>query len=97
MSSAASAEVEANPWSSEIVIGKNVTRTTTSTFGSNPNPNQTTINGAIATIGIVCEPTNSGSTARRAHATRSRAIATTVAQAIEIENPTTVSMTVGTV
>ena len=77
------------------MIGKNVTRTTTRTFGSRPNPNQTTINGAIATIGTVCDPTRSGSTARRAHATRSSATATTVAHAIDRPNPTAVSTIVG--
>ena len=77
------------------MIGKNVTRTTTRTLGRSPNPNQTTTSGAIATIGTVCEPTRSGSTARRAQATRSRATATALAAAIEIVNPTAVSTSVG--
>ena len=59
-SSVASCGVAANPSRSAIVIGKNVTSTTTSTFGIRPKPNQTTTSGAIATIGIVCDPTSSG-------------------------------------
>src|SRR5436190_3774321 len=95
ISSAASAGVEANPSSNAIVIGKKVTSTTTRTFGTSPNPNQTTMSGAIATIGTVCDPTSNGSTARRAHATRSRAIATAAAPRIEMPNPTPVSTIVG--
>ena len=56
----ASAVVDAKPSSRATVIGKNVTRTMTRTFGSSPKPNHTTSSGAIATIGIVCEPTSSG-------------------------------------
>ena len=96
ISSVASAEVDAKPSRRAIVIGKNVTRTTTRTFGSSPNPNQTTMSGAIATIGTVCEPTRSGSTARRAQPTRSSATATAVAPTIDRLNPATVSMIVGT-
>ena len=79
------------------MIGKNVTRTTTRTFGSSPNPNHTTTSGAMATIGIVCDPTSSGSTARRAHATRSSATATAVAATTDTEKPATVSINVGIV
>src|SRR4051794_21054510 len=77
-------------------MGKNVTSTTTTTFGNNPNPNQTTNRGAIAMIGIVCEPTSNGSTARRTQPTRSRAIATPVAATIDTPNPASVSTSVGT-
>src|SRR3954451_8895186 len=94
--SVASADAELKPSSSAIVIGKKLTSTTTRPFGSRPTPNQTTTSGAIATIGTVCEPTRSGSTARRAQATRSRATATAVAAATEIDIPTTVSTIVGT-
>src|SRR5207247_10564411 len=93
--SVASGAVDANPSSRAIGIGKNVTRITTSTFGRSPNPNQTTTSGAIATIGIVWDPTRSGSTARRAQTARSRPTATAVAAAIDAENPTAVSTTVG--
>src|SRR4029077_20003620 len=64
-SSLASPSTDANPSSSATVIGKNVTSTITSTFGSNPNPNHSTNSGASATIGIVWEPTMSGYSARR--------------------------------
>ena len=77
------------------MIGKNVTRTTTSTFGRSPNPNQTTISGAIATIGIVCEPDEQRLDRAAGDGTRSRAIAAPVAAAIETANPTSVSMIVG--
>ena len=42
-----------NPSSSATTIGKNVTSTTTSTFGASPNPNHSRNSGAIATTGIV--------------------------------------------
>ena len=97
MSSVRSSGVEANPSSSATVIGKNVTSTTTRIFGSHPNPNHTTTSGAIATIGIVCDPTRSGATARRTTATRSIATAAAIPAPIENANPTTVSPTVGIV
>ena len=80
------------------MIGKNVTRTTTRIFGRNPKPNQTTTSGAIATIGIVWDPTSSGADRpaddvaavhRDRRADRRRTI--------ETANPTSVSATVGTV
>ena len=58
--SSASRDGDANPSRSETVIGKNVTSTMTITLGSSPKPNQMTMSGAMATIGIVCDPTSSG-------------------------------------
>ena len=79
------------------MIGKNVTSTTTRIFGRNPKPNQTTTSGAIATIGIVCDPTRSGASARRMTSIRSIATAAPIPARIEIVNPTIVSPSVGTV
>ena len=42
------------------MIEKKVNRATSATFGAIPKPNHTTISGAIATIGMVCEMTSSG-------------------------------------
>src|ERR671917_33516 len=59
--------VAANPSMSPTVIGKNVTRAITTTFGNRPNPNQMISSGAIAMIGSVWEATRSGVSARRSH------------------------------
>ena len=79
------------------MIGKKVTSTITMTLGSSPNPNQITISGAIATIGIVCVPTSRGYTARRTAGTWSIATANAVAATTETANPMTVSVTVARV
>ena len=90
----ASCSVLAKPSSSATTIGKNVTRMTTSTFGSRPKPNQMIMSGAIAMIGIVCEPTSIGYSARRSHSSWSITTAKKTATAIEAPKPTAVSFSV---
>jgi hypothetical protein len=83
--------VAANPSMSPTVIGKNVTRAITTTFGNSPNPNQMISNGAIAMIGSVCEATSSGVRARRSHGEKSTATAIAQPSASETPNPTAVT------
>ena len=92
----ASGSTRPNPSSSAMATGKNVTSTTMRTLGSNPNPNQITNSGAIATIGIVWLVTSSGSTARRTGAQRSSATATPIASVTDSAHPTSASTSVGT-
>ena len=66
------------------------------TLGASPNPNHSTNSGASATIGIVCDVTRSGSTARRSTATRSSADGHGDRRSDRHRrSPTTVSMSVG--
>ena len=62
---------------------------------ASPNPNHSRNSGASATIGIVCDVTSSGSTARRTGGVRSIATAATIASTTASANPTTVSRVVG--
>ena len=92
----ASGSTRPNPSSRAIVTGKKVTRTTITTLGSSPNPNQMTNRGAIATIGIVWLVTRSGSTARRTGSQRSSAMAVATARTTETAHPVIASTRVGT-
>src|SRR5579884_629292 len=56
--------MEERPTAVLITTGKNAIRNAISTFGSNPNPNQTSSSGAMATFGMACEETSSGNTER---------------------------------
>src|SRR6201995_3477925 len=55
-----SGSTDLKPCTAETTTGKNPSRNAESTFGKMPKPNQTTKNGAIATLGTDCENTNSG-------------------------------------
>jgi len=72
-------------------MGKNATSTTIAIFGSNPNPNQASSSGAMATFGIVCEPTISGYSARSSAREYVMQIASGMPISTLMTNPTTIS------
>ncbi len=55
-----SGSIAASPTAVLMTTGKNAIRKAISTFGSRPNPNQTSSSGATATFGMACEETSSG-------------------------------------
>ena len=79
---------------SPMVMGKNVARAITNTFGNNPKPNQMIISGAMAMIGSVCETTKSGTSARDNHGEKSTTTARIQANTNETVKPTNVTCNV---
>src|SRR3954447_12795014 len=66
---------DASPSSAVTVTGKKQTSATIASLGASPKPSQATSSGATMTIGMVCDATSSGYTARRSTGERWMAVA----------------------
>jgi len=55
-----SLSTDLNPMTVDTTTGKKPSKNAEIIFGKIPNPNQTTNNGAIATLGMLCEKTKTG-------------------------------------
>ena len=91
MSLRRSASTRSSASSVGTTIGKKQTSATIASFGVRPKPHQATSSGAMSTIGIVCEPTSSGYSARRRPALKWIAIAQASPRTIATSMPRPIS------
>ena len=90
-SSSFSLFADLSPSCTDMVIGKNVISTATSTLLHMPYPSHSTKSGAIAVTGIVCVVTITGYNALSTHSKRSITTASPTPRTTEIRSPISVT------
>ena len=89
-----SCSIDARPTAVLMTMGKNAIRNAINTFGTRPNPNQTSSSGATATFGMACDEMRSGSTEREKAGHMKMASASGTPTTMLSRNPNTISTVV---